>query len=594
MSFDQNQHLLRVVDTRLNNVSENAVSHVVEQGAAVSSYIKLPSVSNSNQNTNFNLNNIAPNVCRDPRLVLTQSVYITITAQNTTGAAINIIQSSNFGFKQYPLNRCISSVQHQINQASETLTSSEILSEIARINCFPEDMNFYDNAMPDYVDSYTNAQGTNFNPLAAYSGTLAGNGVFKPRTVNYSIYTKPGVISANSVPANSTGTLILQADLYEPLITPFTNISTKNAPGLYGINGENIAITWLNDLANNMIAYSPPPGLTVSTVSGQPTGISVSYGEPGTAIGNANLFCVYLTPHASMMSSIPQQSVQHYNQYQTFSTAISGAVAAGASVSTSSSVCQFTNIPFRILVYARLTNTSRTFETPDKYLQLTSLSCQLDNGAFSFNGASSRQLVDASIRNGLQMPPDVALGAALNYAETLNGTFPPALYGCSSVMVIDPAMDLQLAEGLTNGSPGRYIFQVQNATFKNTTGTSFPSVTLYVVGINNAVLERVGTEYRNYLLSIDSDKLKKAKDLPAVSLQEYTDSRFANSFLSGGNPGFSQYIRSGLHRLKSAARRGVEYLQENPQVIHKGLEYAKKALGGARKPAVRSMDLFYE
>ena len=589
MSIDPNQHLLRVVDTRLNNVSENAVSHVVEQGAAVSSYIKLPSVSNSNQNTNFNLNNIAPNVCRDPRLVLSQTVYISIVAQNTTGAAVNVIQSSNFGFKQYPLNRCISSVQHQINQASETLTSSEILSEIARINCFPEDMNFYDNAMPDYVDSYANAEGTNFNPLAAYSGTLAGNGVFKPRTVNYSIFS-----GSNSVPANTTATLVLKAELYEPLITPFTNISTKNAPGLYGINGEIIQINWLSDLANNMIAYAPPTGLTVSTVSGQPTGITVSYGEPGTAIGNANLFCVYLTPHPSMMHLIPRESVQHYNQYQTFSTAITGSVAPGASISTSSSVCQFTNIPFRILVYARLTNTARTFQTPDKYLQLQSLSCQLDNGAFSFNGASARQLVDASIRNGLQVPPDVALGSCLNYAETLQAGFPPALFGCSSVMVIDPAMDLQLAEGLTNGSPGRFIFQVQAATFTNTTATSFPSVTLYVVGINNAVLERVGTEYRNYLLSIDSDKFKKAQELPAVSLQEYTDSRFANSFLSGGNPGFSQYIRSGLHQLKSAARRGVEYLQKNPQVIHKGLEYAKKALGGARKPAAKSMDLFYE
>ena len=70
------------------------------------------------------------------------------------------------------------------------------------------------------------------------------------------------------------------------------------------------------------------------------------------------------------------------------------------------------------------------------------------------------------------------------------------------VLVISPALDLGIRPSDTTGSGGRYIrFQVQNATFTNNTDTAFGQVTLYVVGINSAVLERVGSQYRNYLLT---------------------------------------------------------------------------------------------
>ena len=593
LSPEPTHNVLRVVDTRLNNVSENQVNHVVEEGAVVTAYIPLTSASHSDQGTNFNLNNIASNVCRDPRLVMSCNVVVTITATNSTGAAIAPIQPFNFGFKQYPLNRCISSVQHQINQASETLTTSEILPEIARLNCFPEDMNFYDNAMPDYIDSYANANMTNFSPLGQYAGTLAGNGVFKPRTTNIQI-------SDNSIPAGESGTVTVLSTLYEPLITPFTNVSAKNAKGLYGINGEVIQLTYLNNLANNMIAYVPVTGLTNVTYT-----VSLTGGVGQNDL--ATLYCIYLTPPPSLIPMIPHESVQHYNNYQIFSSQITGSLAPGAStLSVSSQVAQFSTMPFRILVYARINNGSRTPQTPDKYLTIQNITCQIDNGAQFFNGCTTRQLYDISARNGLQMPADCFQQFQLNSTSVSPTTGEPInpLYGCGSCLLIDPSIDGNLRDGVTNNSPGRYIFQVQNAIFTNNTQTTFPSMTLYIVGISNAVLERSGTQYRNYLLSVDEKTVQAAKMLPPVSQEEYQQSRFANSFLSGGNSGLSHFFQSGVSAIRQLAHKGVKYLQQHPELVHQGLALARKAILGAGAKAKhqfghnvapkKNMDLFYE
>ena len=144
----------RVLDTRLEAVSENRICYALKEGSAVTAFVPLVSSSHSNQNTTFNLNNIADFTARDSRLVIGLSVSATISFTNTTDASINVFQSDNFGFKQYPLNRCMNSTQHQINQASYTLQTADILDGIARINLLPSDCNFYENTMPDLIDNY--------------------------------------------------------------------------------------------------------------------------------------------------------------------------------------------------------------------------------------------------------------------------------------------------------------------------------------------------------------------------------------------------------------------------------------------------------
>jgi hypothetical protein len=369
--------------------------------------------------------------------------------------------------------------------------------------------------------------------------------------------------------------------------------------GLYGINGEVITITYVNNIQNNFVAYTPPENVTVNSITVSLAG--------ATGQDSARLFCIYLTPPPSLQALIPHESVMHYNNYQIFSTNIDGVAAGASSPSISSQVAQFSTMPFRILVFARLNNANRTYQTPDKYLTIDNITCQIDNGAQFFNGCTTRQLADISIRNGLQMPPDCFQQFLLNgtSVDSVTGAQLSPLYGCGSCLVIDPSLDGNLREGVVNNSAGRYIFQVQNAVFKNKTQTAFPACTLYIVGISNSVLERVGSAYRNYLLSVTPEQVAASKMLPPVATCEYQESRFANSFLSGGaNAGLSHFFRTGVHHVKRLAHRGLQYLRENPELVHQGLALARKAVLGVGASAKRNfghavsakkkMDLFYE
>lgn len=205
-------------------------------------------------------------------------------------------------------------------------------------------------------------------------------------------------------------------------------------------------------------------------------------------------------------------------------------VTAGTTLyNVASQVVNFTNLPQKILVYARLSNGSRDTTTPDKYLKIQSLQVSFDNGLPQSAGANPDQLYDISKRNNLQMPKTCFKQERLNYLTEIQ----QELYGCGSLMIIDPCLDLGICPNDTTGSGGRYIFQLQNSTFANATKTDFASVTLYVVGINSAILERVGSQYRNYFLTTPPD----LTTFPPTSYKMYMLTAHANSFLMGGKVG---------------------------------------------------------
>ncbi len=358
-----------------------------------------------------------------------------------------MFSSDNFGFKQFPVNRSFSSIQHQINQASYTLQSNTILDAITRLNLLPTDCDFYENTQPDFIDTYVAATGANFNPLQPYSTTLAGDGVYKPRTLGYT-YTGSGIIPPQVGQTAGTGTVVITAKFYEPLITPFCNVSSQDERALYAITGELITIQFVADLWNNMFAY---------TIPAVPNAAQISY-VPSVSLTTVNpvLNCIYLTPKEDTILQVPRQSVYHYNDYSIFNNDV-GAVAVGASAgggSISSQVVNFTNLPDKILVYARLNDGNRKANTPDKYLSLKSIQCVFDNGLPVFNGATPDQLYDVSKRNALQMPRACFKQLQLNYGNEVDGL---GLYGCGSLFVISPSIDLGIRSSDSTGSGGKII-----------------------------------------------------------------------------------------------------------------------------------------
>jgi len=579
----------RVVDTRLGAHDNSTIKYVVEQGAQNVSYNPLTSSSHSNQSTTFNLNNISQYVARDSRLNISLTATISLVLVNSTGASINAVNSDNFGARQFSLNRAVSSIQHKINSASYTLQTGSILDALGRLNMVSQHANFYDNTQPDCVDDFANATGSILSPLQSYTSTGTGNGMFKPRTLNYS------VVGSNSVPANSTATITIQYNIYEPIISPFNNIGDENSEALYGINGELIQLFYYANLFDCMFNYVAPTGLTVSAST------SVSLGN------SATLQAIYLTAYPETQKEIPHTSLYHYNDYQQFQNDIGSFAPGQVKSGLSSQVTTFTNIPQKILVYARVSDGSKTASMPDNYCVFNNITITFDNGQPMLSGASQNQLWEISNRNGLTMERANWLGKVLNPSLVASGL--PAIHGCGSVLVIDPAIDLGLRADNTNGSSGRFVMQVINAVMQNNTSQNFPSTTLFVVGIASAILERNGTEYRNYILSLPDDVFEKAKEIAPVSLALYNKEKFTNLFLSGG--GIGDWFKKALNFGKNAVKKVVSLAKDNPDMVNAGLQLLNQHLnkdggrlkmikGAVRKGGAKdvhpkkNMDLYFE
>jgi hypothetical protein len=578
--LERQESYARVVDTRLEASSSNKVCYVLEEGSNVTSYVPLVSSSHSTTNTTFNLNNIADFTCRDSRMVMELDVTLTLTFQNTNATALVPIQADNFGWKQYPLNRCVQNIQHQINQASYTLNTNDLLDAITKVNFNPDNADFYNNTQPDYVDTYSSASGSNLTPLAPYSNTMAGDGIFKPRSLDWYI----DASTPNSIPAESTAQIIIHGKIYEPLISPFNNVEKQDRQGLYAITGELIQLQWVTDLFNNMFAFYivEPTAPTVPLVL---LTKSVSLGQ------QAKLNCIYLTPKDNLIKEIPPESIIQYNDYTVFTNKIADSLAAGATLNgQSSQVVNFTNLPNKILVYARTANGSRLSSTPDKYLSLEQLTVQFDNGLPQFASANQNQLYDISVRNGLTMPRPSFCQSDLNYSSSVMSG---SLYGCGSVFVIDPALDLGIRGGDSVASSGRFIFQVQNANFTNKTDTAFGAITLYVVGINSAVLERVGSQYRNYLLTVPDNVVRMCKELQPIPHSVYAKESKSNLFLYGGavKDWFRKHAKQLITRSKPSncggiGVGGVAVGGSNPRV--------SRLFGQTPRPAKKGMNLYYQ
>lgn len=566
--------VVRVTDVRLSASEESKTIVAVPQGPSVAAYINIAATSMSDQNTVFQLNNIADLTCRDSRLVLKGKFWTVFTVSNSSSTtAYTLINDDNFGLKTRPLARGMSTLQHTINQATYTARLNQVISELDRLNALPSDIDFYENTQPDIVDSYSNATGSNISPLGPYTKSIQGDGICKPRSINWRI-----ISGSNSVAASaSNAQIVVECELYEPLCSPFCNVSERQRRGLYAITGETVQITWVPDLTQMIAFFNQQSSLTVSNVQ-------TTFINPVAGGYDMTLRCIYLTPYTNMLPEIPRESIYPYTDFNSIFTTPIGSVAAGQSVNLTSVLATFTNVPDLVLIYARMNDqyrgcnsTTAYTSLPDKYLAVQSLSLQFDNGLFTFTSALPDQIYDVSKRNGLQMPRAAFKQAQLNPGPVAAGN-PRPVYGCGSIIVVCPALDLSIREGASSASAGRFVFQAQG-TFANLTETSWPGGYLQVVGLASAALKRIGNQYQNGLLSVPVDVLATAKELPQMEHEAYRRARDADGFLSAGG-GIGDWFKKAAKFIAPHAEDALKYAMQNPDKVLNAAQNAVSLLKG--------------
>jgi hypothetical protein len=497
------EKLLKVVDNSLNTSNrESNLGVVLTEGASNVQYNPLVAVSASNNGATFNLNNIAPSTCRASKMwVNLPYISIALTLNNPSTSPVVAINSSNLGFKSRPYNSIVNSMTHKLNQASYNVQSNLLINEISRLNVSPDRENDDYNTQPDEIDTFSAATGSSLNPIESFSVVNQSPYNWKPRTQNIGLDTVNYPATSYTIPSGNT-TIRLSASVYEELFSPFNNSfgGVQETQGLWAINGETITLNYATDLWSNMFAFYAINGCTV-------------VGTPTVVLGSHILQLKYLTPLPYMLSTIPERQAYKYNDYNIYQNQIASSIAPKATTgNVASSVVSLSTIPERILVFCKESLASASSTKPNKYLTVNSMTVSFNNSNYNFSGASADDFYNISKRNGLSMSRSSFKGELLNDRVQVNGN----LWGCGSVLVFKPSLDFALAQNLSTGTGGRYTMQIQ-ATFTNTTDTTFSNVQLYIVAINAGALVRNGSEYMNYLLNVNENKLLEAKELPSVS-----------------------------------------------------------------------------
>jgi hypothetical protein len=442
-----------------------------------------------------------------------------------------------------------------LNEATIVVNNSDILNEVARLNVFPETENFYDNtSFNDEISSYRNATGSPLNPLESFSSANPSKYLVKPRTLGIT------VVSGNSCPASGTTTVQITGTLYEPLWTPFCNMGEDETSGYYGVNNDTININWMANLFDSLFSFFLPTGLTLVSSSA-----SLSPSQ--------YLYLQYLTPTEDVLKTVPQKSVYRYSDYSVNNTTLGVPTVlannASGDISVSNSMCNFSTVPRKILIYAKESNSAQTALRPEKYLNIKNITATFNNGNPILSGATPNALWEISRKNGLQMPRSCWKSELLNANNSINGD----LYGCGSILCLS-VLDLNLQDSLSQSVGGRFPFTI-NITFNNPTNEIFTNPNLYIVGINEAVIVRDGSQYTNYLLNLSENMLPAMKNLPAIDRVSFEAHQKSESFAGGS-------LKDFLKKAYARGHRAYNFIKKNRGAVEGMYNQARALTNEAR------------
>lgn len=570
MSFTQ------VRDNRILQEEPSDEVYQVRKGANSAVYITRKFLNATPSSMSIVLPVCAKGVGRDrTHLYINCTGQIVLTGTNLSVANLN---SGVVGWKPWPLNRNFSTVQHVIGNADETLNVSQLIDVLSNLNLTPNQSNYYSNSQPDFYADYNALSGTTLNPLSAYSSNVDGD-TYKSRC-----------LGITSVVVNDDGTqMTVGFNLIEPLMTPFTFLSTNDEPALFNIPAEQVNITSQNSMKDMLGIMTPKinGGGAAATITSQ---VVENF--------NADLFTCYISMDAdevSESSSIIFPSFQ-YQATNPSTKVVNNATVAGTPIVTNGTVTiNYQNIFDKAIFVARQTwsdrkTTGAVASLPDRFLVLDKAQISLNNLPASLNGASKRALFDISKRNGYAGSFEHYSGQSLDY-----GAY--RLIGSGSLLVVDPVLDLGLSSsGLSNDANANYTltasFDIQNYLVgTNNVTPTLNNVELACIVMTKKELIRSGnSDYISRPFSISVADVGKVLDLdekdaiPSSSVEQ-SDARMHGagfgSFLSKA----AKWGMSNKDKIFDTAKKGLDIVKKGKEFydnVRGGYEMGGYEMGGSR------------
>lgn len=397
-------------------------------------------VANSVSNNSLVWNiNIPSQVVIDRSFLL--EVPFTFTFSGSAGSG-SIYAAGADAVRCLPVQQLIQNATLSINGQSTSINLNQLIYGAWALMGDNEKALFNGSGFQDNYTEYGTSANVNNNPLGTYA--VCGYGAQLSRGSLNGSFT---VVSNTTTSCTITGTLYENLTLLSPLLAgPNADLQK----GLYGVNTLSLTLS----LANSS-TFTPFWSHYVSGTSTTITSSSLTIGANTTLSVKTFTPPYYPSPEKSFLYSYFQMTPYVTN---------GGSLASAASTTLTSNVISVDVVPSKILVWARIAESARTYSTPDTFCAITNLSVTYNNRSSIMSNLSQYNLFEMARNNGVNM-------SWIEFSKYKG-----------SVIAIDVGKDIGVNPDQSPGVCSKVQFSVQ-ATFTNQAAATLAAVSLYVIPV---------------------------------------------------------------------------------------------------------------
>lgn len=508
---------VQTFDPRVN--INNKRVYAVQRTASEITYKEYNATSYSNNNFNFSCPPPSKTTIIDRKIYLRVPVNIKFNGTCPTGQ--RLLQNHNDAFRSFPLSSIINTLQLTINQNSQTMYLSEVISGLTRYYT-PQQLRNYDYSFAplamDRSQNYSDMVGLNANPLAGY-----GENTYENSRGGFPYSVASNNVSLSSV-ANTTAEI--NAVLTEPLIISPLVYGSYNEPGLVGITSFDVVVNFDNDLTR-IWSHSNSSGSVI-------TSMTVSFGQP-------SLLHTYLSP--TTLTIPPQINMFPFYRLDRYITTPGAAVAPLSSLEISSNSVQLNSIPKRIYVFARKQTSDRTFLDTDSFMSIESINLTFGNKSGLLAGATKQHLYRISKDNGCSLSWPEWSGEQTNDLSSGNS------YGTVGSVLCLEMKDIGMDDLTSVGMLENVQFYIR-VVVKNQNQLASINPALYVVIVSEGVWTIKGDNSTISVGVLNPENVLAARSSPVVD-QVVIESLYGGNFMEGLKSIWST-IKSGIKEVGEA------------------------------------------
>ena len=517
MSSDFRTVLIR--DSRLGITDE--LSYAVHSSGSNITYQQYQAITATASNMVFNCQIPSESIVINREILLQSTLALSFAISGVTAGQSAFDYGSTDAFQAFPLAKLMTTLTATINNCNVSINLKDVIDPLLRLNDSRELYRFngITPTLPDqaYLD-YGDGVGANNNPLGnvslqSYDVDQAPRGAFPARVRVYRYTTAGG---ANYVDQSSTATgaagerwvVCVEALLTEPLfLSPIIfGDPCYNMMGFSGINTMNFVANIdttckrVFSTANNWVVV---PSLGCPAVTGAVPAAAV---QP--FVGTRLLFNFLSTQPSDL---IPVRNVLPYQEFPRYLSLSTNnpALVPNAVATISSQNIQLNQIPDYFIITARVPMSQQTIKDSASFLQINQISCNFNNASGLLASATQNDLWRISVANGSTQAwtEFSGLATSTSVAGTGTGTLVPTT---GSILILSPTQNLSLADYLSSGSIGQYLFQF-NITVKNNTAATFQPE-IVVVCCNSGVFTTVSGSSNIYTGLLTKQMVLDAKE----------------------------------------------------------------------------------